>query len=170
MAKAVALRWCLSPISLLSRAGQPHPAQRRAPGRGDSWCGCATPGSASRQTCWRASSTGFPSFNVLAGGPGSLAECSPPLVGLRDLPEAVRAGVAAPPARLPAASSPAALEEPGTLRQSKAEAEVRRIREALQKHLDNRARVAAELGLSRMGLYKKLRKYGLLGPAAAAPQ
>jgi hypothetical protein len=55
----------------------------------------------------------------------------------------VRAGVAAPPARLPAASSPAALEEPGTLRQSKAEAEVRRIREALQKHRDDGSALSA---------------------------
>ena len=97
----------------------------------------------------------------------AVALCRGPVVGLRDLPEGVRAGVAAPPAR-PAASSPAALEEPRTLRQSNAEAEVRRIREALQKHRDNRARAAAELGISRLGLYKKLRKYGLLGPAAAA--
>ena len=49
-----------------------------------------------------------------------------------------------------------------TLRQSKAEAEVRRISEALRKHGNNRLRAAAELGISRMGLYKKLHRYGLI--------
>ena len=51
-----------------------------------------------------------------------------------------------------------------TLRQSKAEAEVLRITEALQRHGNNRLRAAAELGISRMGLYKKLHKYGLMQP------
>ena len=37
-----------------------------------------------------------------------------------------------------------------------------RIQEALGKHLNNRRRAAAELGISRMGLYKKLHKYGLM--------
>ena len=58
-----------------------------------------------------------------------------------------------------------------TLRQSKAEAEVRRISEALRKHGNNRLRAAAELSISRMGLYKKLHKYGLLEPdAVSAPR
>jgi transcriptional regulator with PAS, ATPase and Fis domain len=57
------------------------------------------------------------------------------------------------------------------LRQSKAEAEVRRISEALRKHGNNRLRAAAELSISRMGLYKKLHKYGLLEPdAVSAPR
>ncbi len=89
----------------------------------------------------------------------AVALCPGPLVGLRDLPEAVRCptagltlvGVPRPPA-----------DGPVTLRQSKAEAEVRRISEALRKHGNNRLRAAAELGISRMGLYKKLHKYGLM--------
>jgi hypothetical protein len=48
--------------------------------------------------------------------------------------------------------------------------EVRRISEALRKRGNNRQRVAAELGISRMGLYKKLHTYGLFEPAAAAAQ
>src|SRR5262249_54086979 len=55
---------------------------------------------------------------------------------------------------------------PRTLHQSKAEAEVRRIQEVLHKHNHKRARAARELGISRVGLYKKLQKYGLLVPGA----
>jgi two-component system response regulator HydG len=95
----------------------------------------------------------------------AVALCPGPLVGLRDLPEAVRAGAEAPAdACLPVSPSALAAGAPVTLRQSKAEEEVRRISEALRKHGNNRLRAAAELGISRMGLYKKLRKYGLLDP------
>jgi transcriptional regulator with PAS, ATPase and Fis domain len=48
-----------------------------------------------------------------------------------------------------------------TLAQTKAEAEVLRITEVLRKNGNNRLRAAAELGISRMGLYKKLHKYRL---------
>ena len=37
---------------------------------------------------------------------------------------------------------------------------------ALRKHGNNRLRAAAELGISRMGLYKKLHKYGLMQSSA----
>ncbi len=49
-----------------------------------------------------------------------------------------------------------------TLAQTKEEAELTRITAALQKHRNNRLRAAAELGISRMTLYKKLHKYGLM--------
>jgi transcriptional regulator with PAS, ATPase and Fis domain len=39
---------------------------------------------------------------------------------------------------------------------------MKKIRAALEKHRNNRLRAAAELGISRMGLYKKLHKYGLI--------
>ena len=42
------------------------------------------------------------------------------------------------------------------------EAEINRIRQALERHKNNRVRAASELGISRMTLYKKLRNYGLL--------
>jgi DNA-binding NtrC family response regulator len=58
----------------------------------------------------------------------------------------------------PAEPRPAA----STLSEYLAEAEARRIVEALGKHGNNRLRAAAELGLSRMGLYKKLYRLGLL--------
>jgi two-component system response regulator HydG len=96
----------------------------------------------------------------------AVALCPGPLVELRDLPEAVRAGAAKPAVGLPPVA-PSALTAGGavTLRQSKAEAEVRRIGEALQRHGNNRLRAAAELGISRMGLYKKLHKHGLMAGA-----
>jgi transcriptional regulator with PAS, ATPase and Fis domain len=47
---------------------------------------------------------------------------------------------------------------------------MQRISEALQKHRNNRLRTAAELGISRMGLYKKLHKYGLISPSALADE
>lgn len=44
------------------------------------------------------------------------------------------------------------------------EREFARITAALRKHRNNRLRTAAELGISRMSLYKKLHKYGLMSP------
>jgi DNA-binding NtrC family response regulator len=52
--------------------------------------------------------------------------------------------------------------EGGTLAQAKGEAEAQRIAQALQKHKNNRLRAAAELGVSPMTLYQKLRRYGLM--------
>jgi DNA-binding NtrC family response regulator len=101
----------------------------------------------------------------------AVALCPGPQVEPRDLPEAVRAAAGA--ARGAAAASakgdngrvvPAttASEQPATLAQSREETEIRRIQEALHKHQNNRRRAAAELGISRMGLYKKLEKYKLM--------
>jgi transcriptional regulator with PAS, ATPase and Fis domain len=41
-------------------------------------------------------------------------------------------------------------------------AEISRIEEALRRNKNNRLRAAAELGISRMTLYNKLYKYGLI--------
>jgi transcriptional regulator with AAA-type ATPase domain/tetratricopeptide (TPR) repeat protein len=46
-----------------------------------------------------------------------------------------------------------------TLAQLRADLEIRRITEALRKHGNNHVRAAEELGISRVGLYKKIRKY-----------
>jgi DNA-binding NtrC family response regulator len=83
------------------------------------------------------------------------ALCVGPEVQETDLPEALFAAEAARPAA-------AALAAIGTLAASKEEAEARRIQEALRRHNNNRLRAAAELGISRMALYKKLHKYGLM--------
>jgi DNA-binding NtrC family response regulator len=85
------------------------------------------------------------------------ALCEGPEVQTEDLPEAVRA------CRLSALPAPAFAV--GTLAASKEEAEARRIQEALRRHNNNRLRAAAELGISRMALYKKLHKYGLIRTA-----
>jgi DNA-binding NtrC family response regulator len=99
----------------------------------------------------------------------AVALCEGPWVGLDDLPEAVCVCGALPAVKL-AAGPLAALEEPVTLWQSREEVEVRRIGEALRRHGNNRRRAAAALGISRMGLYKKLHKYGLLDPAVVVAQ
>jgi DNA-binding NtrC family response regulator len=48
-----------------------------------------------------------------------------------------------------------------TLAHAKDTTEVAQILRALRKHKNNRLRAAAELGISRMTLYNKLRRYGL---------
>jgi two-component system response regulator HydG len=53
------------------------------------------------------------------------------------------------------------LEGEGTLGEAREEIEMQRIHAALKKHHNNRLQAAAELGISRMGLYKKLHKYGM---------
>jgi two-component system, NtrC family, response regulator HydG len=100
--------------------------------------------------------------------------CRGPEVEIRDLPEMVWRRAADAAARGPGAVPfPApqpqqggfavAPDAPPTLTESREEAEILRIKEALEKHNNNRLRAAAELGISRMGLYKKLRKYKLTG-------
>jgi DNA-binding NtrC family response regulator len=50
-------------------------------------------------------------------------------------------------------------------------AEAAYITEALRRHRQNRVRVAAELGISQVTLYRKLHKYGLVGmPRLACPR
>jgi DNA-binding NtrC family response regulator len=91
----------------------------------------------------------------------AVALCPGPEVEVRDLPETVRrpAAPVLPVAALREAASP---DVPMTLTERREEAEILRITEALRKHKNNRLRAAAELGISRMGLYKKLHKYGLI--------
>jgi len=94
-----------------------------------------------------------------------------PEVQLRDLPESIRAATPWPsnsslrPGFTPARDGLAT----GTLSQTKEEAEIRRILQALEKHGNNRLRAAAELGISRMGLYKKLHKYRLFRDTQPLP-
>jgi DNA-binding NtrC family response regulator len=55
-----------------------------------------------------------------------------------------------------------------TLAETTAEAEAARIAAALRKNNNNRCRTAAELGISRETLYKKLHRYGLFDPTAGS--
>ena len=50
-----------------------------------------------------------------------------------------------------------------TLAESKDQTERAIITQALERNSHNRLRAAAELGISRMTLEKKLHKYGLMG-------
>ncbi len=94
----------------------------------------------------------------------AVALCAGPFVEIDDLPEAVRRSetdadvdVVAPLLAAPSVFSA------GTLAETKDEAECLRIVTALRQHKNNRLRAAAELGISRMTLYKKLHRFGLLG-------
>jgi two-component system, NtrC family, response regulator HydG len=93
----------------------------------------------------------------------AVALCPGPLVELADLPEAVRSPGNSPGlSLLPPEADPLAGVSPSpTLAQSRELAEIKQIKVALAKHNNNRLRAAGELGISRMGLYKKLHKYGL---------
>ena len=94
----------------------------------------------------------------------AVALCPGPEVQILDLPEAMRlAGVDDNGFEPSKELGKIVLELSSlTLAQSKEEAEILRIKEALAKHQNNRLRTASELGISRMGLYKKLHKYGLV--------
>jgi DNA-binding NtrC family response regulator len=101
----------------------------------------------------------------------AVALCPGPIIQLGDLPEAIRSRIA--PAESAILIAPQ--EMPGrfasmTLAESKELAEIQRIKEVLAKHKNNRLRAAGELGISRMGLYKKLHKYGLAHRRRPAPQ
>ncbi len=100
----------------------------------------------------------------------AVALCAGPIVEVTDLPETIRlatSGADAPIAR-PFLELPPSLQGL-TLAESKELTEIQRIKEVLAKHKNNRLRAAAELGISRMGLYKKLHKYGMIRRAEAAP-
>jgi DNA-binding NtrC family response regulator len=86
-----------------------------------------------------------------------------PEIQVSDLPELIRPSAVRYRTLPLSEAQPCSL--PFTLSQSKEKVEVQRILEALKKHKNNRLRAAAELGISRMGLYKKLRKYGLMNTA-----
>jgi DNA-binding NtrC family response regulator len=97
--------------------------------------------------------------------------CGGRIVTPADLPEALRetapvVAAAAAPAAAPTVPPPAAVASPAPSPPTGGpEDEVWRICEALRKHRNNRVRAAAELGMSRVSLYKKLHKYGLFEKA-----
>jgi DNA-binding NtrC family response regulator len=96
--------------------------------------------------------------------------CPGPEVRLKDLPDSItKTGQNSKPHRvyIPA-TIPVPAMASSTLAEIKRDAELARITEALEKHSNNRLRAASELGISRMTLYKKLYKYGLMQPSAAS--
>ncbi len=91
----------------------------------------------------------------------ALSQCRSETLGRELLPEAIRAASLLAKSQTGAADEAAKLAET-TLAQTKREAEFARITQALEKHGHNRLRTASELGISRMTLYKKLYKYGII--------
>jgi two-component system response regulator HydG len=98
----------------------------------------------------------------------AVALCPGPIIELSDLPETIRLKVTLPEGAAALRPDLSAEHMGLTLAQSKELAEIERIKEALAKHKNNRLRAASELGISRMGLYKKLHKYGLVKSRQAA--
>jgi two-component system response regulator PilR (NtrC family) len=96
----------------------------------------------------------------------AVALCPDSDIQLRDLPERIRSAVpatSAPPAEVSASGPAPHAAGSGELATAAEEAEILRITAALEKHGHNRQRAAAELGISRMALSRKLHKYGLIG-------
>jgi two-component system response regulator HydG len=96
-----------------------------------------------------------------------------PNIQLADLPESIRVPTPRAPASRPALAVRAApagmvFSSSKTLEQARDEAESRRIVDALEKYRNNRLRAAAELGISRTALDKKMHKYGLTTSASAS--
>jgi two-component system, NtrC family, response regulator HydG len=89
----------------------------------------------------------------------TVALCPGDSIELDDLPDAIRSAAAdiVPPEAAGAATAP--------LARSKWDAEAVCIMEALERHNQSRSRAAAALGISRMTLYRKLHRYGLLSNA-----
>jgi DNA-binding NtrC family response regulator len=88
----------------------------------------------------------------------ALALCPGDVIQLDDLPELFHPRDTVAPLSSP--REPDAAE--GTLAQTRNMVELDRITETLGRHNNNRLRAAAELGISRMTLYNKLHKYGLI--------
>jgi two-component system response regulator HydG len=91
----------------------------------------------------------------------AVALCPGSEIQLADLPEPVRSSIG----RIEDLIRPVVPVQvaEGTLAKTKEEAEAARIKTALARHNNNRRRAAVELGISRMTLYKKLYRYGLIG-------
>jgi DNA-binding NtrC family response regulator len=96
--------------------------------------------------------------------------CPGPEIEVGDFPEVVRLAYLSNPLTRTKTPCPPDTTEPGTLARTKEEAEATRITDALKKHRNNRQRAAAELGISRMTLYKKLHRYGLIGGRRQRPR
>ncbi len=78
-----------------------------------------------------------------------------PDLQLIDLPDTIRFG----PSNDDPSITVGDVSSATTLAQVRADMEIKLITEALRRHGNNHVRAAEELGISRVGLYKKLRKY-----------
>jgi DNA-binding NtrC family response regulator len=95
----------------------------------------------------------------------AVALSSGPCIEPVDLPESIACPYAAVESCLPTQNGIGMTTLTGWPIMPRPENELQRIADALQRHHNNRLRAAAELGISRTSLYKKLHKYGLFtGP------
>src|SRR5207302_7215830 len=92
----------------------------------------------------------------------AVALCPGQEIQLEDLPDALRLPVTIEERDLPGLLVPSIEPPPTTISKACEEAEIARIRQALHRNNNNRLRAASELGISRMTLYKKLHRYGLI--------
>lgn len=84
--------------------------------------------------------------------------CRREVLDVADLPESIRKAAARAGQSVPLAARVPVRNELDEARQL---GERQRILQALAKHNNNRTQVAKELGISRVALYKKLRKFGI---------
>jgi DNA-binding NtrC family response regulator len=92
----------------------------------------------------------------------AVALCPGQEIQLDDLPRALLHAQATGLVGLSRGGCPPKPAGPASLAQSKEQIELLRIRAALHKHHNNRRRAATELGISRVALYYKLHKHGLI--------
>jgi DNA-binding NtrC family response regulator len=89
--------------------------------------------------------------------------CRHEVLEVEDLPDAIRSAAARAGIAMPLAVRRPLRNQLDSARQH---GERQRILQALTRHNNNRTRAAKELGISRVALYKKLRKFGLVGSTA----
>jgi two-component system response regulator HydG len=95
----------------------------------------------------------------------AVALCPGPEIRVADLPDTIIAGSRSlAPIRMIRVDS-GFTSDGLKLSDAKGETEAAWILKALRKHGNNRVRAAAELGISRMTLYNKMHRYGLMGTA-----
>jgi DNA-binding NtrC family response regulator len=87
--------------------------------------------------------------------------CGEGVLALDDLPSALQPATKPPGANGAAGNNPAA-PKPPTLEKRIEEVERRIIEETLERHNHHRTDTARELGISRVTLYNKMRKFGML--------
>jgi DNA-binding NtrC family response regulator len=93
----------------------------------------------------------------------AVALCPRSEIGVEDLPDSFRTVLSGAGGVLSSQPKKKGWVLPtATLSQARGKAELTHIVEALKRHDNNRLRAAAELGISRMTLYNKLQKYGLM--------
>jgi DNA-binding NtrC family response regulator len=92
----------------------------------------------------------------------AIALCGNRTIGLGDLPECVHQGGQLSQSKGNRSEARQPIQEArNKLKDARCSAERERIQVALQRHKNNRTSVAADLGISRVTLYKKLHRYGL---------